>query len=507
MRIECLDGAGASKGTLFNGTIPSTAKTYEWPLPAGCFSAGTPITVRITRTGSFCLGVDFAKVYATYNGDPPAQPPPPPPPPPVPAGYVANTHAIEGYSDKISVAPGETIALKVHSPRPTFSIEFLRLGLQRQSLLTATGVTGVVQHYPNDAVRTGANWATSYTLTIPSDWTSGMYAARLYSDDGAEFYVTFIVRNTNPGSTARLGVLASTNTWTAYNSWGGGSFYTYTLPDGQGQRLSSTTVISQYTHFSRPNPSATPMGNGGHLANGEQHIIKWLEREGYGYEMLTDMDFHNTPSLLTRYSTLIINTHSEYWTSQMYTALETFLNQGGKLLYLSGNGIYWKVTVANGRLEVRKDGGKHVQTGETGGLWRNLGRAEHRILGVGYTGTGANTSAPYQVKAPSHFVFAGTGVATNTLIGNSGLNLFGGKASGWETDKRLSGQTPSNAILLALGTNASSGGAQMLYFDRAAGGSVFSVGSINFGGSLIVDPVLTRMVRNVLSHYGIQPQQ
>jgi hypothetical protein len=110
------------------------------------------------------------------------------------------------------------------------------------------------------------------------------------------------------------------------------------------------------------------------------------------------------------------------------------------------------------------------------------------------------------VSTPTHWVFAGTGVVVGSLIGGSGLNSFGGGASGWETDKVVSGVTPANRVLLAKGTNANSGGADMLYYDHAGGGGVFSVGSINFGGSLIVDANLTKIVRNVLTHFGVLPQ-
>ena len=46
-----------------------------------------------------------------------------------------------------------------------------------------------------------------------------------------------------------------------------------------------------------------------------------------------------------------------------------------------------------------------------------------------------------------------------------------------------------------------SGGAHMTYYDHPGGGGVFSVGSIAFGGSLVVDPFLQGAVRNVLNRF------
>ena len=70
------------------------------------------------------------------------------------------------------------------------------------------------------------------------------------------------------------------------------------------------------------------------------------------------------------------------------------------LLYLSGNGVYWKVTWDSTCriMEIRKDGKPHYQNGEQGGLWRNLGRPEHAVLGVGYVRPGYMTFAPYKSK-------------------------------------------------------------------------------------------------------------
>jgi N,N-dimethylformamidase len=61
--------------------------------------------------------------------------------------------------------------------------------------------------------------------------------------------------------------------------------------------------------------------------------------------------------------------------------------------------------------------------------------------------------------------------------------------------------TPKGAIRLARGLNPRGGGADMIYLDRADGGRVFSAGSITFAGALARDPVLDRMMRNVLDRF------
>ena len=81
-------------------------------------------------------------------------------------------------------------------------------------------------------------------------------------------------------------------------------------------------------------------------------------------------------------------------------------------------------------MECRKDGKPHYQNGEEGGLWRNLGRPEHSVLGVGYVRPGYMTFSPYRVETASHWAFDGLGLKDGDLIGENGVN--GGGASGWE---------------------------------------------------------------------------
>ncbi|WP_347338365.1 DUF1796 family putative cysteine peptidase [Tumebacillus amylolyticus] len=402
---------------------------------------------------------------------------------------VTNTHSLEGYSHKVSYEPGETILFKVHSPQPQFSVEFIRFGLEEQSMYEAHGIAGYVQPYPLHAYRDGCNWSTSYAFTVPEEWPSGLYAARLFDEAGGWFYITFVLKAPPKKAKPSLVVLASTNTWQAYNDWGGASLYEYHLSDGPGKTHSA--ILSTQ----RPNPSTLPITEVGHLAGAEKNVLAWLEKQGHPYQLIADWDLHHTPEVLEGASALVINTHGEYWTETMYDALERFLNRGGSLLTLSANSVYWKTVIQGHQLEVRKDCGLHELTGEPGGTWVHVKRPEARVVGVAFN-TVAHDYSPYRVVQADHWIFAGTGVKNGDLIGQAGRNLGG--ASGWETDK-VTADSPANVELLAKGTNAFGAGAEMMYYAHPGGGGVFSAGSITFGGSLLVDQVLTKMVENVLT--------
>jgi hypothetical protein len=52
--------------------------------------------------------------------------------------------------------------------------------------------------------------------------------------------------------------------------------------------------------------------------------------------------------------------------------------------------------------------------------------------------------------------------------------------------------------MLAKGLNPDDGGAEIVQYDVASGGSVFSVGSITWPASLLVDEYTSQITKNVL---------
>ena len=75
-----------------------------------------------------------------------------------------------------------------------------------------------------------------------------------------------------------------------------------------------------------------------------------------------------------------------------------------------------------------------------------------------------------------------------------------GGASGHETDK-ISKSSPPSTRLLAQGLNLNGGGADMSIIEQAGRGSVFSVGSINWVSSILVDDAVSRITSNVLRSF------
>jgi len=403
------------------------------------------------------------------------------------ASIHVNDHTIEGYSDKESYFPGETVYFMMHTNADDYGVEIIRHGWIDSVIYSESGITCQPQDYPGCAYRVGCGWNATWEFTIPLDAWSGMYSARFVDSFGDTFHLVFVVKG-DPANPADIVVLASTNTWQAYNHWGGASFY-----DALDGGPPASTVS-----FDRPNHFATPNGEDDHLVGGELHILRWLEEKGYDYDLIADRDLHEGQALLQDYKALIISTHGEYWTREMIDGFIDYLHSGGNAAYLSGNGLYWRVTYDDRELEVQKYGADHVHDGLPGGKWRDLDVPESKILGVQYDERGYDTYAPFEVLKGNHWIFDGTGARDGQLIGQLSLNR--GAASGHETDK-ITEYSPKNLVHLARGINPGGGGADMVYYDHEGGGGVFSAGSITFGGSLAVDPILSRMVQNVLDSF------
>ena len=65
----------------------------------------------------------------------------------------------------------------------------------------------------------------------------------------------------------------------------------------------------------------------------------------------------------------------------------------------------------------------------------------------------------------------------------------------------MSPQSPANTRRLAKGLNLDEGGAEIVEHTTASGGAVFSVGSICWPASILVDEAVSKITANALRRY------
>lgn len=424
---------------------------------------------------------------------------------------------VEGYCWPLSAAPGQRISFMTSGGDACTAT--IRRYTSTSADLDTEEVAQVdfdspVQLTPAEPWHVGCGWNETFGLDVGAAWKSGIYSATCVDAEGRISDIPFVVR---PKLTQRsqVALLANTNTWLAYDGWGGASKYT---------GLAQISLMRPMVNAAPTTPYPTDW----HLTRGELWIQGWLESEGYRPDMYTDLDFHENGCDAGQYPILVVGTHPEYWTPEMYDNLLAYLDDGGSFAYLGGNGLFETCVYNAGAREMLYlegvEGGDRVPALLRA---RQPLRPERAVIGVA-TERCAVTGSPYEVVDADHPLFDGMGVANGDRFGQEGLNTgFGnGKASAWEVDTAdglgaisipyscamdsplaiPASDLPDGLTFLATGVFDGTGpGADMVYYEHPGGGFVFSVGSLTFGGSLVVDSTIQQLMRNVLSRAGVVP--
>ena len=432
----------------------------------------------------------------------------------------------------------------------------------------APGEYGAIHFHEDDIYDCG--WDTDFTIDIPAGTRSGVYGARIRCRD-AEDIIPFYVRPPTGTKTADVAYLASTFTYQVYanhrrgvldhpfrtrmRQWGAYPHNPDDVPDYAHSTYNYHTDGSGVSLSSRFRPILTmrpgyltfydPFGSGLRHFPADSHLTDWMEEKGHDFDVITDEDLDEEGiALLRPYKVLITGSHPEYHTKATLDALSAFTEEGGRLMYMGGNGFYWRVARhpdLPGMIEIRRaEGGIRAWAAEPGeyfnaldgaygGLWRRNDRPPQKLAGVGFSSQGFFEGSYYRRKPGADdprasWIFKGV---DDEVIGNFGLS--GGGAAGFELDRadvRLG--TPEHAIVLASSENHTESfipvledqlsqrwtatgephakliRADMVYFETPNGGAVFSVGSITFCGSLShnnYDNNVSRIVDNVLNGF------
>jgi hypothetical protein len=461
-----------------------------------------------------------------------------------------------GYVTPVCSTAGDEAEFRVHATEEA-RVTLWRYGEEKEFVRPLDwhgehGPQAGKQRLPDgDFTRTGVDWHPphpgSYAAqraTAPD--RTGLYYVHLEGKESGSFYsFPWVVAPAAPD--AEIAVVSATMTWNAYNNFGGRSNYVNpaSLPDrpvvDAHQDLDRyhddpsvrESLYGPENHeyaplsFERPAPYNAvdrdvevrdPIRGrfDTYFAPAEWRFLGWLEAEGYGYDLYADNQLHDGTLDLDAYDALVIHTHPEYWSREMYRRVKQWVfERGGRLAYLGGNGIDCEVDVVDGTrvrylnrsrpmsmsdeeydADTPRSRGEDYETRfdrtyESGGT----------LLGVVTTLPGLMTAAPYEVRDPDHWAFEGTGLEEGDRFGTETLQeRISGGASGQETDK-LSRYAPEDARLLAKGTNPNDGGAEMVYYETESGGAVFSVGSITYPASLFVDDHTPTVTRNVLDRF------
>jgi hypothetical protein len=434
--------------------LPAGRHKFTW-LPDPALPARTYL-LRLTSE-------DVGGRTAVYGGRPPRRR--------HKAGPVVRLLGVEACFAARSYAPRSIATLNIAASARSLAIDFFRNGPEEVSSYINDELSGVQVAGPITLDWAGKDDRMRQVRIALGDWPTGLYYARLVADDGRIGHAPFVVRPATLGLN-RVAAVLPTNTWQAYN-------FRDADCDGWGD--------TWYAGGSPPVLLNRPFLDRGVPPRFKQHdraFIRWAALTGRGIDFLADDDLERIASgdaLHTLYDLVVFPGHSEYMTRRAYDVVTRYRDLGGNLVFLSANNFFWQVRKK--RAVMRRDI-----------LWRDIGRPEAGLIGTQYKANDeGHIQRPFVVRnaAAAPWLWAGTGLFDGATFGEQ----VGG--FGTEIDATTESSPPGTIVVAEIPDVFGPGRtAQMTYYETPAGARVFAAGVLDFGGSILFQP-MRQLLENV----------
>lgn len=456
------------------------------------------------------------------------------PPPPTPLTTDVWTEFFKGqriwaYVDRQSLAPGDPLYVMAAAgpgmPSRRVRLEVFRMGASGPEKVWVSDFANVGPRGATaSAASIGPGWPPSFGPFDTRAWPPGVYSLDIVEQTTATRDVRaaqWIV--TNPRRSGAVLVRLGTNTWQAYNPWGGHSLY----PNGDD--VARGLIVT----FDRPTPPA--------FFEYDSYLVTWLEgiapRLG-GVDYAGNFDVHADPALLDRYRLVITGAHDEYWSGEEFSAFQRrIFQQGRNVAFLGADGAYCQVRYGDlNRPPGAAERGRQVVCFKTGfdPVTLRAGDADPRLLETSNFRTGARRpetmlmggayqswfepAGPqrpaYRVAAADHPWFAGTGLKAGDAIADvvgyewDNRDPAGDGKRLWEQGRSLIAPIPAADIRVlmhgeAVDADGKPGVAEATVFRSRAGATVFNAGSIRWSWGLgkegFVRPAFQRFNETMIS--------
>ncbi|MDA9982874.1 hypothetical protein N9H39_09110, partial [Gammaproteobacteria bacterium] len=271
----------------------------------------------------------------------------------------------------------------------------------------------------------------------------------------------------------------------------------------------------------------------------DTHITAFLEHFGYNYNVITDeLVDEEGLELLEQYDVIMSSTHPEYTTIGTINAIRDYTANGGRFMYIGGNGYFWSVgqhSELPGVMESRnffEIPDRYLSNGQRGGLLIETGLHTGPVFGVEmaamiFNGSSAFRRLPDSENPRAAWIFEGTN--EGEVFGDYGIDRVHGAAAGFEVDKfNPNNGVPRHALNLATSeplkekieevkmssapigvyytpsSPPDHGQADVVFFETPEDGAVFSTGSITWMSSTPeknYDNDVAKITNNILKRF------
>ncbi len=421
-----------------------------------------------------------------------------------------------GYLNSLSIKTGQTLEFHISTSSSTYRIHISKLGTNAGHVYTSPIIQGGVQAVPSNAYSNGCNWPVSFSLTIPNNWEPGVYSATFPVTSGYGTIV-FTVRSQIAGNYSNVLVVISNNTMQAYNNFGGKSLYDFN---------SSNSKKAEKVSFMRPYTEGAQYD----YYQWADELLNWMDSKNIQPEVAADYDLEKNPELLSNYDVVMFVGHDEYWSLGERNQVQNFVDNGGRLMILSGNTCWWQVRFENNfnTMVCYKDASADPLTGVNNSQvtvnWYNspVNDPENRLTGVsfkegGYVNSGkifpqSDGYGGYTAYNTQSWIYKGTGLKDGDVFGQSSPIV------GYETDGNDflwknglpyvtgSNNTPTNFQIFGLSPAAEHDGfinthAVMGIYFKSNGGAVFTASTTDWAHGLNSDSVVSKITLNILNKF------
>ena len=447
---------------------------------------------------------------------------------------------IEGFASATSIGAGEPLNFYISTAATKYDLRIYRLGyyagLGGRLVAEVKDLPGKVQAPPQRDQMTGlascSHWSVSHTLSVPADWVSGVYVAKLVRPDtDDQNYILFVVREQDRKSDILLQM--SVTTYAAYNPYGGKSLYNY-----NSESCLTAADSPRAVKVSLDRPGSFPPFQSNSFFWPDFAMVYWLEGQGYDVSYATNIDTHhaglpNAQNSLLGHHVFVSHGHDEYWSQAMHDAVAAARDAGVNVCFFSSNVSYWRV-----RLEPDPWTGQPdrivvcYKTTESGavdpisptGTCRDpngLNAPENALIGMQYIGDNDSIYFPIRVSAEQ---------AQDRIYRHTDLQALapgmvadiGQRLVGWEWDAVVdNGHSPQGVQVLAAtpthGSLLMDAGrtyqlgqthANVARYTAPSGASVFATGTNQWAWGLALfepNPYIQQITCNLLADMGAHP--
>jgi hypothetical protein len=417
---------------------------------------------------------------------------------------------IWAYVDRDSLAPGEPLNVMMAAgpgqPSRRVRVEVFRIGAAAptpiwQSDFVQVGYCGATA----SAAAIGPGWPPVFADIDTRAWPPGCYFADVVEQTTATRDVraaSWIV--TNPKRSGAVLARLGTNTYQAYNPWGGHSLYPNGDDEARGLMVS----------FDRPTPPS--------FFEYDAYLVAWLEALAPsigGVDYAGNFDVHADPALIERYPLVITGSHDEYWSGEEFDAFQRrIFALGRNTAFFGADAAYCQVRYgdlnrAPGGIErgrqlvcfktafdpiIKRAGKLDPRRLTTNDFRADARRPETMLIGGAYQGWFEPASAQrpaYKVADNGLPFFAGTG----WKVGDTAAEVVGYEWDNrdpagdglrlWDATRSINPALDPAAVKVlfrgeAMDADGKPGVAEATYFQSPAGAKVFNAGTVRWAWGL-----------------------